>query len=154
MSVLREDSIQGRMVAAAVAGSRKTRGSCDETVSRTLRFAELRLAKESRRWQYRRCAAQAEKTELRGLLLPEEPPLRARARRALRDVSAQPARGAGAAEAARAADAAAAVGVVSGTSADRLSAAGPVAVLVPPSLRGRLRRLLGTVPQNGATRRE
>jgi hypothetical protein len=41
------------MVAADVAGSRKTRGTCDETVARTLRFAELSLTKESRRWQYR-----------------------------------------------------------------------------------------------------
>jgi hypothetical protein len=41
-----------------------------------LRFAELSLTEESRRWQYRRRAAQAEKTELRGLLLPEEPSLR------------------------------------------------------------------------------
>jgi hypothetical protein len=52
------------MVAPAATGSRKTRGTCDETVSRTLRFAELSLAKESRQWQYRRRAAQAEKAEL------------------------------------------------------------------------------------------
>ncbi len=33
--------------------SRKTRGSCDETVSKMWRFAEMRLARGARRWQYR-----------------------------------------------------------------------------------------------------
>jgi len=112
------------MVAAGVAGSRKTRGTCDETVSRTLRFAELRLTEESRRWQYRRCAAQAQTADLRRLLLPQELALRARARWALHDLQAEPAWGPGATEAARAADAPPALGLPTSNSLTARSAAG------------------------------
>ena len=67
------------MVAAADAAFRKTRGRCDETVSKRLRFAEMR--RHASVTGVPTCAAdaaQAEAADLRGLLLPQEPALRPR----------------------------------------------------------------------------
>ena len=80
-------------------------------------------------------AAQAKAAHLRGLLLPQEPPLRPRARGALHDLPAEPPRGARPAAAARAADAPAALGIRRSRCMHRgPSAAGALAVaMVWPS---------------------
>jgi hypothetical protein len=52
------------MVATAIPGIRKTRGTCDETVSKTWRFAGMVLTEGAQRWQYRRRAAQTEEAKL------------------------------------------------------------------------------------------
>src|SRR5882724_3270806 len=104
------------MVATATPGFRKTRGRCDETVSKTLRFAGMPVTRHARRCQYARRAPQAEAADLRRLLLPQEPALLAGAGGALHDVPAEPPGGPRAPAAARAADAAAPLGFANGLS--------------------------------------
>ena len=86
-------SIRGSNGSDAGPDVRKTRGRCDGLVSKTLRFAGMRATEGRGGGKMRRHGTDEEAAHLRGLLLPEEPSLRAGAGGALHDLSAQPARG-------------------------------------------------------------